>query len=187
MIHDTTRSNLGSFMKDYESYGGLAMNWNLFGSSGHIQRPAGGVLANYDKCLPRLHKEHKAVKVIANTEYLAAIGMDPHHVRYTSPLVFTVTEKGQKVTGGFTSYVSVDRIALYHYVLKSENEYKRKMRRGSAAGNHKGLAYFNNLDAISTDTCTRGKELAQLCCSQLFHGRHQGSEAEQQGDAEDDI
>lgn len=44
-------------------YGGLALNWVIFGSSGFKSRPRGGVLVNYHKCLPDQHEQHTHVKV----------------------------------------------------------------------------------------------------------------------------
>ena len=32
---------------DYEAYGGLGVNWVVFGSSGHLRRPAGGTIPSY--------------------------------------------------------------------------------------------------------------------------------------------
>ena len=40
-------------LKIYESknIGGLALNWMIFGHSGHETRPVGGVLSSYNKCV----------------------------------------------------------------------------------------------------------------------------------------
>jgi hypothetical protein len=35
------------WLQDYESYGGLGVNWVMFGSSGHKTRPKGGTIASY--------------------------------------------------------------------------------------------------------------------------------------------
>lgn len=53
------------------------------------------------------------------------IGGDPHHVLYDNPYVFTVNEKAQRVDAGLSEFVSVDRIALYHYALKSQASLNR--------------------------------------------------------------
>ena len=36
--------------QDYEPYGGLALSWVVFGSSGHVTRPTGGALRSFTKC-----------------------------------------------------------------------------------------------------------------------------------------
>ncbi len=64
VMHDTTYAqNINGFMRQYEEYGALAVNWVLLGSSGHKQRPAGGCLINYTKCMPRNHLQCTHVKV----------------------------------------------------------------------------------------------------------------------------
>lgn len=40
--HDESWTTLPELLKKYETYGGLAVNWRLFGSSGHITRPKVG-------------------------------------------------------------------------------------------------------------------------------------------------
>lgn len=92
--------DINTFMQQYEQYGGLAVNWIIFGSSGHKSRPHGGVLVNYHACLPDQQEQNTHVKVIANTQYLMTVGDDPHRVYYNSPAHFTVNELGEKVRGG---------------------------------------------------------------------------------------
>lgn len=45
-----------ALLSQYEAFGALALNWVIFGSNGHRQRPRGGVLANYHQCLPLQHR-----------------------------------------------------------------------------------------------------------------------------------
>lgn len=84
-------------MQGYDEYGGLAINWLVFGSSGHKQRPQGGVLVNYRQCLPFEQEQNQHVKVIANTAHLMTVGDDPHRVYYTDQNYHTVNELGHKV------------------------------------------------------------------------------------------
>lgn len=55
--------DINTFLQPYASYGGLAVNWVIFGSSGHAARPRGGVLVNYHACLPDQHEQNTHVKV----------------------------------------------------------------------------------------------------------------------------
>lgn len=61
----------------YPNAGGLALNWMLFGSSGHIQRPTGGVLANYNQCVRNCH-----IKTLVNTKHVLNISDGVHHFIY---------------------------------------------------------------------------------------------------------
>lgn len=60
----------------------------------------------------------------------------------------------QPVSGPRSEPVSVRRIALYHYATKSLAEYRAKMRRGSAMGNHKGQPYLDHIERQATHNCT---------------------------------
>jgi hypothetical protein len=101
VLHDSTPGDdvppdINAFMHGYEGYGGLAVNWRVFGSSGHKTRPQGGVLVNYWQCLPWDQEQNQHVKVIANTAHLLTVGDDPHRVYYKDGN-FTVNELGKKV------------------------------------------------------------------------------------------
>lgn len=168
VLHDTNKTSINDLMFDYAAYGGLAVNWVVFGSSGHKIRPSGGVLINYQKCLPLQQAESNQVKVIANTAHLLTMGDDPHTVFYKTPHAFTVNELGRPVKGARTDTPSHSRIGLYHYVAKSEAEYEEKMARGSAAGNHKSMDFFWAIDELATETCIKAVQLGLRCCPSVY-------------------
>ncbi|KAF6251769.1 glycosyltransferase family 92-domain-containing protein [Scenedesmus sp. NREL 46B-D3] len=156
--------NINDFMRGYDQYGGLALNWVVFGSSGHKQRPQGGVLVNYRQCLPLQQEQNQHVKVIANTAHLMTIGDNPHRVYYNDMKRFgTVNELGAPVPGP-KSPPSHTKVALYHYLTKSEDEYMQKMRRGSAAGNYKSPEFFTAINGLATERCTGAVPLGLKCC-----------------------
>lgn len=100
VFHDKAgTNNIAEFMKQYDQYGGLAINWVVFGSSGYKTRPQGGVLVNYRQCLPLDQEQNQHVKVMANTAHLMTIGDDPHRVYYNDMNKFsTVNELGERVS-----------------------------------------------------------------------------------------
>ena len=57
------------------------MSWVVFGSSGHLKRPPGGVLKNYWRCLAADTPHDRHVKVLANTRYALGASRDPHTFR----------------------------------------------------------------------------------------------------------
>lgn len=65
---------------------------------------------------------------------------------------------------GPKSRPSHTKIALYHYLTKSESEYMAKMRRGSAAGNYKAPEFFTAINDLATSSCTRAVPLGLKCC-----------------------
>jgi hypothetical protein len=68
------------------------------------------------------------------------------------------------VTQARTATSSHTKIALFHYLTKSEQEYMHKMRRGSAAGNYKSPEFFYTINQYATDTCTAAIPLGLKCC-----------------------
>lgn len=76
----TKNRTLPEVLRAYEEYGGLVVSWNLFGSSGHISRPKGGVAANYRKCAAS-----HVIKTIAQPRYAKHIGVNPHYFVYKPP------------------------------------------------------------------------------------------------------
>jgi hypothetical protein len=162
--------DVNDFLRDYERFGALAVNWRIFGSSGFDTRPPGGVLSNYVSCVPADNPENGHVKVIANTRHVLTVGDDPHTVVFKTERAVTVDENGEVVKGARSagSVPSLRRIALYHYLTKSRAEYGAKMARGSAAGNFKDTAFFDAVNAIATDTCTRAVDLGKKCCPSVL-------------------
>ncbi len=57
------------------------------------------------------------------------------------------------------------RIALYHYVLKSWEDFASKMARGSPTENRKTWEYFDIIDSQATETCEFAVQLGQQCCT----------------------
>ena len=54
----------------------------VFGSSGHLQRPPGGALRAYTRCLPADHAENRNIKTIANMAYVDRNGGSSHMFLY---------------------------------------------------------------------------------------------------------
>ena len=52
VLMNSSYSSLPDLLRQYEEYGGLGVNWMMFGSSNHDKVPAGSVLQSYDMCLP---------------------------------------------------------------------------------------------------------------------------------------
>jgi hypothetical protein len=65
--HNTTQGgkqplpvpDLFQVLRPYEKYGGLALNWRMFGSSGHVKRPQLPVTQAYTKAFPLGHSQHR--------------------------------------------------------------------------------------------------------------------------------
>jgi hypothetical protein len=88
------KKSIPMVVKEYEKYGGLTLNWMFFGSSGHITRPAGGVLENYVQCGKNPH-----LKSVVATDYtLSASELNPHCFVYKDGY-FAVDTNRDRVIG----------------------------------------------------------------------------------------
>lgn len=142
-------------MDNMMDVGGLALNWRIVGPSGHMTKPDGGILANYKLCTPWDYHENEEIKSIVNTKYAVKPLSDPHTFEYQEGY-YAVDCLKQRVHGG-RHPKGIDNnpplYALYHYVTKSWDEYREKMRRGSAMGNRKTEAYFKHIQDIGQVPC----------------------------------
>lgn len=158
-IRDPNISSMPQLLQDFESYGGLAVNWVQFGSSGHLYRPQGSTMGSYWKCIPRQHPENLHVKTIANTKYVQRAS-GPHHFAYSEGKL-AVNEKFETVEGPKSASNEISRVALYHYVTKSREQYVSKMGRGSAMKNFKTIEFFDETESRATSDCTDAVERMQ--------------------------
>jgi hypothetical protein len=152
VVVDKTK-RIPDILTDYEQFGGVTMNWMVFGSSGHVATPPGGVLANYFKCF-----KNGCVKTIVNTKYALKPGGDPHHFLYTGGH-FAVSAGNQslRVDGPFNHHYSTAFNTMYinHYNTRSYEDFIRKAKRGRATSDPHKLndQYFHDIDRQAKSTC----------------------------------
>lgn len=139
----------------YKGYGGLTLNWMMFGSSGHIKRPKGGVLKNYHRCTVNEH-----VKTIVETELTTSVSNMPHHFRYKWGS-YAVDTNFRRVDGPWNPNLGAtppnslyDVMYLNHYVLQSKEDYSKKIERGSGDGHRKDIAFFNHVEQTMDRNCS---------------------------------
>jgi GT2 family glycosyltransferase/SAM-dependent methyltransferase len=138
---------LPDVLADYAEYPGVGVNWVMFGSGGHKQKPKGGVLENFlrrgqlDAGLPyenlRLpdgsyRAENSHIKSIVQPSKVLSV-VNPHHVLYAGDAK-AVDENQQPISGSFTDKVSVEHLRINHYWSKSEDECRYKFGKGMADG-----------------------------------------------------
>jgi hypothetical protein len=115
------------FLKDYEQYPAVVLNWFVFDCGGHIKQPRGLVIENYTRGYYGTH-----IKSIVNPQKVAQANIHGH-VYFNNELA--VTENFMQVSGDFVQYDFVKRIRLNHYWTKSYTEFKAKVGRGVADHN----------------------------------------------------
>jgi len=128
-------NNIKDFLKHYEKYSGVVMNWVMFDSNGLIKRPEGQMVI---EAYTRVQKDYqynrnKTVKSIVK----------PVDVRYVSSVHVCIYKKGKyAVDENFNRHItnvrtqtqrnSVNKIRINHYHCKSREDYLAKINKGFA-------------------------------------------------------
>jgi hypothetical protein len=118
-IFPVKSDNLADFLSRYEKYGGLAVNWQMFGTSFVSKIPDDKLLIEMLVLgLPEMEEVHKHVKSIVRPEFVAACE-NPHYMNYKKGY-YQVNSDGVKFSGPFSPYIQVDSIRINHYTLRDE-------------------------------------------------------------------
>ena len=116
--------NLHEFLADYADCSQISIHWVIYGSSGHIKAPKGGVLANFKKhdVLPVF-----SPKSIFNPRTVIAWGS--HYMWVCGKWV----NENKEVFGKSRKECPINKVQVNHYIIKSWDEfYNRKIARGRA-------------------------------------------------------
>jgi len=153
-IIDPSITSLKDYLKEFEDYGGLVVNWRLMGNSGRREKPKSGVIESYTKCVPTTFPDNALVKTIVHAPSVWVPTTDPHHFVYNNGR-YAVTTNYQRVDGPATlpSHVRHDKLMLQHYAIKSEEEFRVKMKRGTGMGNFKDWAFYQHINGAAMEDC----------------------------------
>ena len=127
-------------LRDYEGYGGLAVNWQMFGPSGHQRRPSGLQIEAFTMKAPMHFAWNEHVKTFAKPSVITDFP-NCHFCSY-APGSHPVNENGVYVVGAFARPVSVRRLQINHYVTRSRAEFDEKVARAAADGTRKDLNFY---------------------------------------------
>ena len=111
--------SLPALLQNYTEFGGLALHWRFFSSSGHIMRPAGGVLANYNACCTEYGS--RSIKSIVQPEWVSAPATA--HTFYYHSGRFAVTTNNRMIEPEFRKSGSMSKAKV--------RESWRQLREGS--------------------------------------------------------
>ena len=111
----------------------ISLPWHMFGRSGHITVPAGGVLRNYTRRNPDPMSGVKGLrnfKMIVDPCHVTALKV---HVIETDGSGDTCNDRGARFTTRGREgrgFYAADRIQLNHYYTRSDAELRAKIARG---------------------------------------------------------
>jgi len=143
-------NSLSAFLKNFEPYGGLGINWLMFGSKGLLKKSKDSQLKTFTFRAKNDFEVNRHIKSIVQPKYVRAV-RDPHSFKYLKGK-YCVNEKFRRIDGPFTD-VSVDDIQINHYFSRSLEEYKAKITRGRADNSsiERSMEQFYNCDKLSND------------------------------------
>lgn len=115
-------------MKKDKHSGGIAVNWRMYGSSGHESKPKGGVLENFVYRGDYKARGSDCVKTIANPRTIWKYA-HPHFPRYRFGY-YNINEKGERVKGWSNKCGDTEWIRINHYFTKSKEEWIKRRSQG---------------------------------------------------------
>lgn len=127
LVPKSTNGDLPGFLKDFESYGALGVNWLVFGSSGFKDRTDESQLSRFVLRSDLEFSANSHIKSIVQPRYVRR-AHNPHVFKYRFGR-FCVNENFEQIKDAF-SPPSVHKIQLNHYYCRSQAEYEEKIRRG---------------------------------------------------------
>lgn len=118
------------FMNSHPNAGGLAVNWCIFGSGGHITKPEGGVLENFTMRSEKDFSINHIIKTICDPMKVFS-WINAHFPLYYRGFS-NLDENGNAVTRASSASVNFETIRINHYFVKSREEFIAKRNRGMA-------------------------------------------------------
>ena len=158
-------SRVPYLLRKYEGYGALAMNWQMFGTSGVNKVPADKLML---ECLTKSNHPtdtvpcewvpgqklvvNYTIKVIVNSKYATRVS-GAHRAIYTKG-AYLVNSKGQELPNKATVPICIDDIQLNHYFFRDRKflrEVKLERRNRWLTGHYDNaeletMAYYNKYD-----------------------------------------
>lgn len=126
-------NDLNSALEPLQGCTSISLPWHMFGRSGHMEPPAGGVVANY----LRRHRDPmtnakglRNFKMIADPCRVTAIKV---HSIETDGKTETCNDRGERFSlrqRAQRAFYSAERIQLNHYYTRSDAELRAKIARG---------------------------------------------------------
>ena len=109
--------DLRSYLRALSRENAVMMQWVIFGTSGHVARPAGLVIESYTQC--HSLSPDPNIKTICRPAAVSAVEItSPHRFAYRDGRAGLAAELGT--------------ISVYHYVTRSLEDLNAKMERGDA-------------------------------------------------------
>ena len=146
-----TQPDMIGTLRGLEKFAGLEVNWVVFGTNGHVVRPAGSLMRSHTACAGPEQLKSRGVKTIVNTAWALDFNRNNHKARYKRGAPHIGKTDGSKAIrrsdpvceGGeecsWHSYrVTHFPLVIFHYVAKSKAQIEAKIQLGFGHGSGTG-------------------------------------------------
>lgn len=115
----------------YEDYAALGLSWKCFSSGGHLSRPAGLVIKNYQERFLKYTLANLHIKSIVQPAKVS--GVHTAHSFWPRDGEMAASTAHRPITRG-TAMMPIcwKQATVHHYMLKSQEDAQRRMLRGRA-------------------------------------------------------
>lgn len=111
--------NVKALLADYEPYGGVCVNWQLFGTSGVAKVPQGKLMVEVlTRCAVEAYPANFHIKSIVRPERATRF-LNPHHPEYREGFYQVNTDK-IPFEGRFSPYIRINKLRINHYWTRDE-------------------------------------------------------------------
>ena len=118
--------NLENFLKEYDDFDAIGINWMMFGSSFHEKKQSGFLIDKYRHCNKEQDKHVKSVIKPEKTLFFE----NPHFAKLIDDTKFVDPTKKQ-ISGHFNENITTHIIQINHYRTKSIEEQIIKKNKGT--------------------------------------------------------
>jgi len=133
----TLNGNLKDFLDARNSLQAISVHWVLYGTNYHNEHQK-FVIESYTR---RAARQEKTIKSFSKPEYTINFP-DPHFVLVENPKLYQ-DAKGNEVIA-WSTIITVDVICIYHFYVKSYQDWMNKRIRGDA--------FYDNQTRLQTDS-----------------------------------
>lgn len=119
-LYPTKEEKLTDLLEDYEGFGGLSVNWQMFGTSNCRGIPEDKLMIEMlTRCAEVNNEDNLHVKTISRPELIMRV-TNPHFAKYVKHGT-QVNEEKIPMSGSRTSYVSVEQVRINHYWTRDQH------------------------------------------------------------------
>ena len=129
VVTDEFNNNIKELLKNYNDFGGLGLNWKMFGSSGLKKLTDDKQVDKFTMSIPSTNPVNTHIKTILQPNKTIAVS-SPHSFIFINSNCVNINK--EVLNGPLSNYSIHEKAWINHYYCKSEEEFQIKINRGRA-------------------------------------------------------